>query len=95
MKNFEVPVNVADEERIIIVDDYVYHAGRPSRPSSVRFDPPEPPEPSELYDIECHWQDNGRLLTEEEWALHEEDIREAVYERIAEESEPDDEPRDD
>ena len=85
MRSFEL--TVGEDDRVIVVTDYVYHAGRPMRPSSVRFDPPEPPEPAELYDIECHWQDTGAALTADEWTEHEDRVTDECWERIRERAE--------
>lgn len=91
-----IELTLGEDERILIIDDYSYHEGRPMRPSSVRFDPPEPPESAELYDIKCHWFDTGAALTDEEWQAYQDDIEEFLFERIKEEAESGrDEPRDD
>lgn len=85
----DIPVNVADEDRVILVTDYTFHRGR----KAILFRAPEdcsPAEPAEVDDIECKWQDTDKPLTDAEFQEYQERIEESIFERMLEEfDEPD------
>lgn len=81
----EVPVNWGDGERIIIVDDYSYSRAR----KACLFRAPEdcyPAEPATIEYIECHWQDTGVDLSQENWDAFGEKIEEVCFQHVENEA---------
>jgi hypothetical protein len=90
-KHLEVYVEVEElngdlVERCIEVTDFNYSPGR----KACLFRAPEdcyPAEPAEINDIECHWQDTGADLSDENWDAFGDQIEEACFEHAENEAE--------
>ncbi len=84
-----------DHERVVIVTDWTYHAGRAAWASAGEWAPDNPPEPAIVEDIEAEWSDTKKRLSDEEWDRYTEAIEEAILNNIEADSAGDDEPRED
>jgi hypothetical protein len=86
--DLEIPVNgLDDEERIIVVTDWTLSKGSKGHSYPTYDCGGCPPEPASLDDIQCHFQDTGKELTQEEWDRYGETIDEKCWDRVTDEAE--------